>query len=60
MANFSIFFPDLKSRPTKEILEFSPRDSYVPNYQVSSQNFLDDQSSRDVTKGNDIFNMKSG
>ena len=26
-------FPDLKSRPTKEILEFSPRDVLVANYQ---------------------------
>jgi hypothetical protein len=26
-------FPDLKSRPTKEILEFSPRELLMPNYQ---------------------------
>lgn len=26
-------FPDLKSRPTKEIYEFSSRDGLIPNYQ---------------------------
>jgi hypothetical protein len=33
-------FSDLKSRPTKEILEFSPRDSLIPNYQFRNMLFV--------------------